>query len=174
MRAVVFETDWGWCGTRGEGRRIGRLILPVPSSDLVHKALDPTLSEELAGAEELAEIVGQVRDYFAGRLRRFDIEPAFGPLTPWRKVVYRELRKIGYGETITYGGLARRAGKPGGAQAVGQAMQTNPVPLIVPCRRVLAAHGLGGYSGLDGRPRLELKARLLALEAGRLSASSRP
>jgi methylated-DNA-[protein]-cysteine S-methyltransferase len=81
--------------------------------------------------------------------------------TPFQLAVWRAAREIPYGRTVTYGELAARIGRPGAARAVGQALGANPVPLLVPCHRVVAAGGgLGGFTG-----GLDLKARLLALEA---------
>jgi methylated-DNA-[protein]-cysteine S-methyltransferase len=73
--------------------------------------------------------------------------------------VWAELARIPYGETISYGELARRVGRPKGPRAVGQANGKNPIPIIVPCHRVLAGNGIGGYGG--GLP---MKRALLAVE----------
>lgn len=75
-------------------------------------------------------------------------------------------KRIPRGATLTYGEVARRAGAPGAARAVGQAMRRNPTPLVVPCHRVVASSGLGGYSGTDRGtdPRCRCKAELLRLE----------
>ena len=82
-------------------------------------------------------------------------------LPPFHEKVLAAARRISYGRTATYGELAARAGSPRAARAVGQAMAHNPVPLIIPCHRVLAAGGrLGGYGG-----GLDLKRRLLGLES---------
>ena len=79
--------------------------------------------------------------------------------TPFQKEVWAELTRIGYGKTISYGELARRVGCPKGPRAVGQANGRNPIPIIVPCHRVLASNGIGGYGG-----GLKVKRALLALE----------
>jgi methylated-DNA-[protein]-cysteine S-methyltransferase len=84
-------------------------------------------------------------------------------LTGFQATVYRTLAILEAGTTISYGELAERIGKPGGSQAVGQALRTNPFPVIIPCHRVVRADGsLGGYGGVEGSP---VKARLLELEA---------
>ena len=79
--------------------------------------------------------------------------------TEFQRAVWRELSKIPYGETISYGELARRVGRPKGPRAVGQANGKNPIAIIVPCHRVVASNGLGGYGG-----GLAMKRALLALE----------
>jgi len=82
-------------------------------------------------------------------------------LPPFHGRVFEVLRRTQPGETLTYGHLATLAGSPGAARAVGQALKRNPLPILIPCHRVLAAGGLGGFSLLGG---LETKRRLLALE----------
>jgi len=82
-------------------------------------------------------------------------------LPAFHRRVYEALRRTQPGETVTYGHLALLAGSPGAAQAVGQALKRNPLPILVPCHRVLAANGLGGFSLLGG---LKSKLLLLALE----------
>ena len=100
----------------------------------------------------------QLQAYFDGELTAFDLPLApFG--TPYRQKVWRALIDIPYGATRTYGDIAAVAG--GSARSVGQANGSNPIPLIIPCHRVVAGSHLGGYSGGDG---LGTKRWLLALE----------
>lgn len=80
---------------------------------------------------------------------------------PFHRRVLARLRKVPPGETVTYGDLAAEVGRPGGARAVGNAVASNPVPLVVPCHRVVAADGLGGYGAGKG---VETKRRLLKIE----------
>ena len=82
-------------------------------------------------------------------------------MTPFQKQVIRTCREIPYGETLTYGELAVKAGSPGGARAVGTTMRTNRFPIIVPCHRVVGANGLGGFSASQG---VQTKRRLLEIE----------
>lgn len=103
----------------------------------------------------------EIREYLAGRRRRFTVPADLSAATPFHRKVLAALARVPYGRTVTYGQLAARAGRPRAARAVGQAMANNPVPLIFPCHRVVAAGGgLGGFGG-----GLDLKRRLLALEA---------
>ena len=97
-----------------------------------------------------------------GRRRRFDIRLDWSATSPgFRRTVLQELTTTRYGETLSYGELAARAGSPRAARAVGSAMATNPLAIVVPCHRVIAAGGrIGGYGG-----GLEVKRYLLALEA---------
>jgi methylated-DNA-[protein]-cysteine S-methyltransferase len=96
----------------------------------------------------LHEAAGQLRAYFDGKLREFDLplSPAYG--TDFQRHVWRELEGIPYGETISYAELARRIGRPGASRAVGAANGRNPLPIVVPCHRVIGADGtLTGYGG---------------------------
>jgi methylated-DNA-[protein]-cysteine S-methyltransferase len=104
------------------------------------------------------DTVTQLEEYFAGERTEFDV-PMEMDGTPFQKDVWAELSRIPYGTTISYGELARRVGRPKGPRAVGQANGKNPIPIIVPCHRVLASNGIGGYGG--GLP---MKRTLLAVE----------
>lgn len=114
----------------------------------------------LAHCDRVAE---QLREYFAGRRRDFDLELAPRG-TAFQVIVWNELRKIPFGDTISYAELARRIGKPSAMRAVGAANGANPIAVIVPCHRVIGANGsLTGYGG-----GIERKQWLLALEGRRL------
>jgi O-6-methylguanine DNA methyltransferase len=105
----------------------------------------------------LAEAILQLQAYFDRRLTRFDLPLDFG--TGFAEQVRRAMSAIPYGETRHYGDLAREIGAP--AQAIGQACGANPLPILIPCHRVLAAKGLGGFSAKGG---VESKVFLLRLE----------
>ena len=106
----------------------------------------------------------QICEYLAGRRQKFSLPLDLEAIPPFQKKVLRLALRIPYGRTVTYGQLAARAGRPRAARAVGRAMARNPLPLVIPCHRVVATGGgLGGYSG-----GLNLKRRLLALEGRRL------
>lgn len=108
----------------------------------------------------LTEASRQIAAYFAGQIEEFDL-----PLDPGgndlERQVFDAMRAIPYGQTRTYGEIARDLGTYG--QPVGQACGANPIPVIIPCHRVLSATGLGGYSGQGG---IETKIALLKLEGG--------
>ena len=107
----------------------------------------------------LAEVRRQLDAYFARRLQRFDL-PLAPAGTAFQQRVWQALRNIPFGETRTYGELARMIGQPGAARAVGAANGANPIAIIIPCHRVIATGGrLGGYAG-----GLDIKRRLLELE----------
>jgi methylated-DNA-[protein]-cysteine S-methyltransferase len=111
----------------------------------------------------LREPIRQLRAYFAGKLEEFDL-PLVPIGTAFQQNVWNELLRIPYGETISYGELARRIGNPKASRAVGLANGSNPIPIIVPCHRVIGSNGkLTGYGG--GLP---IKEKLLALEQRQL------
>lgn len=141
----------------GDERGVTALRLPNLPRDL-----DPVRRDPAA----LAEAVAQVEEYFAGARRAFDL-----PLAPaggaFDRSVWRATSAIPYGETASYAEIARAIGRPGHAREVGGAMARNPIPIIVPCHRVVGSDGaLVGYAG-----GLERKRALLDLEAGRLQES---
>jgi methylated-DNA-[protein]-cysteine S-methyltransferase len=110
---------------------------------------------------QFTDVIGQLEAYFAGELRSFNLRLAPAG-TPFQREVWGKLLTIPYGETISYGELARRVGKPRASRAVGAANGRNPLPIVVPCHRVIGADGtLTGYGG--GLP---IKTALLALERG--------
>lgn len=114
----------------------------------------------------LQEARDQLRAYFAGRLRRFDL-PLAPQGTPFQQRVWRALQDIPYGRTCSYRELAAAVGNARACRAVGRANGRNPLMIVIPCHRVIAADGgLGGYSG-----GLDCKRFLLALERGALSGS---
>jgi methylated-DNA-[protein]-cysteine S-methyltransferase len=112
----------------------------------------------------LREPAEQLRSYFAGDLRDFDL-PLAPHGTPFQREVWSALRRIPYGRTISYAELAAAVGRPGAARAVGAANGRNPIAVVIPCHRVIGASGaLTGYGG-----GLERKRLLLDLEAGQRS-----
>lgn len=116
--------------------------------------------EVVRDEERLRPVARALACWFAGELREFDLRLAPAG-TPFQKRVWAELVRIPYGATITYGELARRLGDPRAVRAVGRANGANPIPIVVPCHRVIGADGtLTGYAG-----GLERKQALLALEA---------
>jgi methylated-DNA-[protein]-cysteine S-methyltransferase len=128
--------------------------------------IDPAWTEDPAWPA-LRECAAQVAEYFAGERGRFDL-PLAPRGTPFQRRVWQEIAKVPYGATITYSELARRAGRPGSARAAGAATGRNPLALVVPCHRIVAADGaLTGYAGGLAR-----KARLLELEGAAAEAAA--
>ena len=141
---------------------IGRLVLECDGDVLIGVWLPHERRHGRRDADDvppvLKETATQLEEYFAGERLEFDV-PMELDGTPFQQEVWAELSRIPYGETISYGELARRVGRPSAPRAVGQANGRNPIPIIVPCHRVLAGNGIGGYGG-----GLKVKRALLAVE----------
>ena len=163
---LIFETASGFCGIAWNKVGITRFGLPAQSAEgaqrmLLRRALG---AKPGTPTPEVAEAVAAVKRYFEGKetdFSRFKLD--LGEQEPFFQRIYSAARQVGWGQTTTYGTLAKRLGVgPEAARDVGQAMASNPVPLIIPCHRVLAAGGkLGGFSAPGGS---SAKARMLALE----------
>lgn len=144
---------------------LGKILVAGTSEGLRHLAFQDGTAPLVPGPawEEAPEAFREVRDqlerYFAGQLREFDLRLDPGG-TPFQAKVWSALREIPYGHTASYAEIARAIGSPNAARAVGAANALNPLPLIVPCHRVIGSSGrLTGYRG-----GIELKRRLLELE----------
>jgi methylated-DNA-[protein]-cysteine S-methyltransferase len=140
---------------------VGQLVLESDGDVLIGVWL-PNSGMDARGGQDappvLKDTATQLEEYFAGERTGFDI-PMVLDGTEFQREVWAELSRIPYGETISYGELARRVGRPRGPRAVGQANGKNPIAIIVPCHRVVAGNGIGGYGG--GLP---MKRALLAVE----------
>jgi methylated-DNA-[protein]-cysteine S-methyltransferase len=135
---------------------VGPITIVVANDAIV--ALDWVTPHQHDDHPVLAEALSQLGAYFTGSLQDFDLP--FAPETSeFQKTFGQVLCNIPYGETRTYGDLAKQLSRP--AQAIGQACGANPIAILIPCHRVLAATGLGGYSGAGG---VETKVKLLQLE----------
>lgn len=163
---LIFETACGFCGVAWNDVGITRFQLPASTA----AATGRSLLRRRPGAEpgtpppKVAELVAAVQRYFEGKPMDFSgVEIDFTGQDPFARQIYAALRRVGWGRTTTYGTLAKEPGAgPEVARDVGQAMANNPVPLIVPCHRVLAARGkIGGFSAPGGST---AKLRMLRLE----------
>jgi methylated-DNA-[protein]-cysteine S-methyltransferase len=156
---------------------IGRLLVAVTRRGLVTVAFEDEdreavlarlareLSPRIATAPSATdEVRRELDEYFAGERRRFDLRVDRRLMHPFAKQVLAATSRVGYGRLATYGEIAARIGRPTAARAVGAALGSNPVPIVVPCHRVVGASGrLTGYAG-----GLERKERLLVLEGSLL------
>jgi methylated-DNA-[protein]-cysteine S-methyltransferase len=142
---------------------------PSPGERVEPGALDTTVA--CSRTSLLQEAAQQLGEYFEGRRREFALPLDLSCLRLFQRRVLTALLQVPYGEVVTYGGLAVLSGHPGAARAVGGAMRGNPLPIIIPCHRVLPSSG--GLGGFGGRP--DLKQYLLELEGwGDVSASAAP
>lgn len=154
---------------------VGELLVAASDRGLASIWFDPDPDADL---ERLARIAGprvlrspravdvarrELDEYFAGRRRVFDLPLDLRALPPFTVAVLRELARVPYGETTTYGALAEHVGRPRAARAVGTVMNRNRIPIVLPCHRVVGSSGdLVGYAG-----GLDRKVRLLELEGAR-------
>jgi methylated-DNA-[protein]-cysteine S-methyltransferase len=170
----IFETAGGFCAVAWNDVGITRFQLPTRSAE----ATERILRRRAPGAEPgtpprvVAEAVAAVKRYFAGEETDFSgFTLDLGDQDAFFKEIYAAARQVGWGRTTTYGSLAKEVGAgPEAARDVGEAMARNPVPLIIPCHRVLAAGGqVGGFSAPGGAA---AKRRMLALEGVRLEPPS--
>lgn len=161
MQFTLIETGWGLFGFVARDRRIVATMLPHGEH-----AIRDWLHSRFPAAKEVPSLLPgfcrQVRDYFAGKPSRFDVRIDLADHPPFRQAVLEACRRIPFGKTASYSDLARAVGNPAAARAVGGAMAHNPLPLVVPCHRVLRADGsIGGFSSPQG---IREKQRLLRLE----------
>jgi methylated-DNA-[protein]-cysteine S-methyltransferase len=166
MRSELSATDLWWPVSTpfgemvlcGDEKALHYVLLPGEAATWKGETDRRSYSGSIVEAER------QLRAYCSGRLFHFDL-PLEPSGTEWQKKVWRAVGDIGFGETRSYADIAQALGKPAAARAVGSANHANPLPVVVPCHRVIGADGsLTGYGG-----GLDLKARLLAHERGVLA-----
>lgn len=164
MNYIIDGTSWGWMGLAVREGAIAAVALPCGSPEEVQAILQrkaPNTGLDSKPDPAAREYFNLLVSYLNGDLRELSI-PYIVPnwTTPFQRRVWEIVRNIPYGQTRSYGWIAAEAGIPKGPRAVGQAVGRNPVPLIVPCHRVLAADGsIGGFTG-----GIEIKRKLLELE----------
>lgn len=165
--AALFDTAIGTCAIAWSPAGVLRFALPEPDPDATRTyILRRHRTYEIQEAEptpDMAAIIEKIRAHLIGELDDLSEIPLdIATLNDFDRAVYAITRAIAPGHTLTYGTVANRIGAPGGAQAVGQSLGRNPIPLIVPCHRVLAAdNALTGFSAPGG---LTTKQRLLEIE----------
>jgi methylated-DNA-[protein]-cysteine S-methyltransferase len=168
----LFDTDIGACGVAWGERGLTRLQLPESDRSATERRLRTYAAS--AGQEAPAEIeraIANVQCYLTGRSVDFSaVALDLTDVGPFQRKVYEAARTVRWGQTVSYGDLARQAGSPEAARAVGQALSRNPVPIIIPCHRILAkGRRVGGFSAYGGKV---TKERLLALEGVRLDVDA--
>ncbi len=153
---AVFLTAAGWAGIQVSTVGIQRVILPRASANEVRGMFEGVVENQDTG-NDLQKRLGE---YFSGKYTEFPDYLDLSWATAFQRRVWEATRAIPYGQTQSYRWLAEKINQPGAARAVGQALGKNPVPVIVPCHRVLASGGvLGGFTG-----GLDMKKYLLGLE----------
>lgn len=143
------------------GRGLVRISFPTETEGLVLDELARRLSPRVVRApRKVAPVARELDEYFAGRRKRFDVPLDWSLVGPYARKVLRATAAIPFGKVSTYREVARKAGNPAASRAAGNALGSNPIPVVVPCHRVLRTNGtLGGYGG-----GLDVKEQLLRLE----------
>jgi methylated-DNA-[protein]-cysteine S-methyltransferase len=164
LKYTTFKTNWGYFGLAGSNGTLARTCLPVRDRQKAESCLLKGLPAAQYDRDYFRPLQEQVIAYFEGA--RIDFSPDIPILLEgfscFARLVLAACRQIGFGEVLTYSGLARQIGRPPAARAVGNALSRNPLPLIIPCHRVIRSNGrLGGFSAPGGTT---MKKRLLELE----------
>lgn len=159
LASTVFETAFGWVGLAGSASGLKRSTLPKRSKDDCLAEIH-WIGDTVSDSASFGDLPDRIRRYFAGEEVSFSDVLDLSDGTPFHRAAWLATREIPYGQTQTYGWLAENIGRPGSARAIGRAMGANPVPIIVPCHRVVGSDG--GLRGFGGG--LDLKERMLRLE----------
>jgi methylated-DNA-[protein]-cysteine S-methyltransferase len=158
---ATFNTVAGWVGVLGSGNGLCRATLPQKTERAAYRALGEGLKDAVNTPERFKDLIKRYRAFYADRRVDFPDKVDFTGATPFQRAVWQATRLIPYGETRSYRWVAAKAGNVKAARAAGQALARNPLPIIIPCHRVVAWDGgPGGFSG-----GLKMKRFLLGLEA---------
>ncbi len=153
MHAQLFKTQWGWGAVLYSSKGLKEIFLPKPFKAEIFQELPKgvvVVEDEPypVGAGLKPAPTLQIVEYFSGKRSQFDIDLDLEELTQFQISVYRETIKIPYGQTMAYQELAKAVRLPQGARAVARALSQNPIPIVIPCHRVIQKDGkLGGFSG---------------------------
>lgn len=161
-----FDTQIGRCGFAWKGQAIDCFQLPDKDADSTQaRMLERTNYRKVfaRAPKPFEKLAKRVQSHLKGKVDLFqDVNLDFGSRSAFSKKIYKKLKTVGPGKVVTYGQLAKMAGRPKAARAVGAAMASNPIPLLVPCHRVITSdRKLGGFSAYDG---IQTKARILFAE----------
>jgi len=170
IKFTIFETKWGYFGLAGCKNGLLKTHLPLRNRQTVEKYLLRGLSNCRYEKSFFQSLVLQIRDYFEGRSVEFNRQVPLIIDRPgeFSRQVLFACRDIKFGRTISYSKLAESIGRVGAGRAVGRALAANPLPLIVPCHRVICSNGrIGGFSAAGGQ---NLKKKLLLHEKQQHSA----
>ena len=163
MKYMLLETGFGCMGLVSSATGLRHTFLPRSSKSEVLQLIATEFPGAMLDNSAFGDLPDQLRKYFSGEKIDFHCILDLADHTAFQQEVWKVTASIPYGETRSYSWVAERVGKRKAARAIGRAMATNPVPVIVPCHRVIGSDG--GLRGFGGG--LELKQRLLDLEAKR-------
>lgn len=161
LHYATFRTNMGWAGVLGSSSGLLATTLPQSSAQQARQQLGDGVNFASWSPNSFKDLITRLGAYFYGAGVSFPDKLDLSQATPFQREVWEITRRIPYGETRSYGWVAEQTGKPEALRAVGQALRKNPLPIIIPCHRVVATSGRpGGFSG-----GAEMKQRLLSLEA---------
>ncbi len=159
---TCLHTAWGYVAFAATAKGVRGLVLPVPTRRRAEQLAARRWPDGTPNPRLMTALQQAIRGYFLGRRVRFDVPLDLSDLTDFQQAVLRACAAIPYGCTMSYGRLAAAMGRPTAARAVGGVMARNPIPLIIPCHRVMGADGrLTGFSAEGG---IGVKRRMLQLE----------
>lgn len=159
----IFKTQWGWFGLLGSEKGLIRTCLPVAFKEAAQQRLLSGIPAAAPAKKTYRQLEEQIICYYKGIPVDFSgITVCLEGLTQFQRDILILLRTVKYGQTISYSELARLAGCPRGARAIGAVMAVNPVPLIIPCHRVIKQDGSLGYFSAAGG--VDTKKRMLQME----------
>lgn len=169
METTIFDTALGHFGIGWTERGLARVLLPGDDEAALLERLNRGDARAGDPPRAIVALMDRIEDYAEGERVDFaDIKLDLGGVPAFHRRAYEILVTVDWGETLTYGDLARRLGDVGLSRAVGQAMGANPMPLVIPCHRVLASDGRpGGFSAPGGAAS---KVKMLALEGVSIGA----
>ena len=162
---VIFRTGWGYFGLAGTESALYRACLPEREKAKIKARLLGNISDAQFDSGYFKSLQKQIQAYYEGDLVNFNpkIPIILDGFRTFSASVLTKCRQLQFGQTISYAGLARKSGRPAACRAVGGALARNPVPLIIPCHRVLRTDGiLGGFSAPGG---VAVKKKMLELES---------
>ena len=160
LNYAIFNTAKGWMGILGSIRGLQRTTLPHASAEEIRQSLGNSLKHTTQSPQLFRDLIERLTIYFNGQKVHFPDKLDLSGATMFQREVWEATRLISYGEARSYQWVAGQIKKPKASRAVGQALGRNPLPIIVPCHRVLASDGkLGGFTG-----GLNTKKNLLRLE----------
>lgn len=181
VKYTIFPTKWGFFGLAGTEKGLFRSCLSVSSRGRAEKLLLAGVETAVPDERHFSSLQREITAYYERRYVDFtDFEPDFGGLSEFSRKILTACREILYGQTVSYAGLAELAACPKAARAAANVLAKNPMPLIIPCHRVIGADAkIGGFSAPGGvrtkqkMLNLETKNRLSVLHAGRRLVSRR-
>jgi methylated-DNA-[protein]-cysteine S-methyltransferase len=161
---TVANIGAGWVGMLSSNSGLLRVTLPQGTAREAERLLGDRLREAVRANDFFTDLIERLKSYFGGQRVAFNNEIDLSAATAFQREVWQLTRLIPYGETRSYSWVAEKLGKAGAGRAVGQALARNPLPIIVPCHRVVAKDGgLGGYSGGLAKKRYLLRLESAAI-----------